>query len=106
VSPMARHTDLPRQDTAFSWLPAAPRRTGGNRICHALPSQRSASGRLTPSDGMYQPTPMQNWADGQATPWNWSAGVNGAGAAGVATAAVAAVAVPLDRHWRVPYRCP
>jgi hypothetical protein len=44
-------------------------------MCHDVPSHRSASGRLTPSDGMYQPTPRQNRSAGQDTPRNWSCGV-------------------------------
>ena len=67
-------------------------------MCHAEPSQVSASGRLTPSAGMYQPTPMQNRSAGQDTPRNWSAGVTACPAAtavtGLTGAAAAGVIAP------------
>ena len=70
VSPTARHEEGLTQDTACSTLAGAGLGTSGNMTCHAEPSQRSASGRLIPSEGMYQPTPRQNRSAGQDTPRN------------------------------------
>src|SRR5262249_47035166 len=80
------------QDTVCSTLAGAGLGTRGKVMCHAEPSQVSASGRLTPSEGMYQPTPMQNRSAGQDTPRNWSAGATACCAAAAVTGLTGAAA--------------